>query len=171
MTIWTLKTQVMAKRRAMNQIGNLTPNIKLPRFSSMQVVCDITLESSWQGLISIGGVHIKLWAPKVARVPTLEISRLPLGSPETKWHLGASPMARHIVYYKGEGGGFPQVRPVVSLVSPCFSWFVHAPKFPNYALTNLLFSLCKFVWVIELLVNLPSPHPGALAHPSTFEVM
>jgi hypothetical protein len=26
-------------------------------------------------------------------------------------------MARHIIYYKGEGGGFPQVRAVVSLVS------------------------------------------------------
>jgi hypothetical protein len=28
-------------------------------------------------------------------------------------------MAMHIVYYKGEGGGFPQVRVVVSLVSLC----------------------------------------------------
>jgi hypothetical protein len=26
-------------------------------------------------------------------------------------------MANHIVYYKGEGGGFPQVRAVVSFVS------------------------------------------------------
>jgi hypothetical protein len=28
----------------------------------------------------------------------------------TKCQLGANPMARHKVYYKGEGGGFPQVR-------------------------------------------------------------
>ncbi len=34
-------------------------------------------------------------------------------------HLGVGPMARHIVYYKGEGGGFPQVRAMVSLMSPC----------------------------------------------------
>jgi len=27
-------------------------------------------------------------------------------------------MERHKVYYKGEGGGFPQVRAVVSFVSP-----------------------------------------------------
>jgi len=27
----------------------------------------------------------------------------------------------------------------------------------NYALTNLLFGLCRSVWVIEVLVNLPSP--------------
>jgi len=35
-------------------------------------------------------------------------------------------------------------------------WFVHAPKCSNYALTNLLFGLCKSMWVIELLVNLSS---------------
>jgi hypothetical protein len=28
-------------------------------------------------------------------------------------------MVNHKKYYKGEGGGFPQVRAVVSLVSPC----------------------------------------------------
>jgi hypothetical protein len=27
-------------------------------------------------------------------------------------------MERHKVYYKGEGGGFPQIRAMVSLVSP-----------------------------------------------------
>jgi hypothetical protein len=48
----------------------------------------------------------------------MEISEFPLGSPETKCHLGANLLASHIVYYKGEGGGFPQVRSVLSLVSP-----------------------------------------------------
>jgi len=33
---------------------------------------------------------------------------------------------------------------------------VHQKCF-NYALTNLLFGLCRSVWMIELLVNLPSP--------------
>jgi len=47
------------------------------------------------------------------------ISRLPLGSPGTKRHLSASPMARHRVYCKGECGGFPQVRAVMSLVNLC----------------------------------------------------
>jgi hypothetical protein len=36
----------------------------------------------------------------------------------TECHLGVSFVARHKVYYKGEGGGFPQVRAIVSLVSP-----------------------------------------------------
>jgi hypothetical protein len=51
------------------------------------------------------------------------------------------------------------------------SWLVRAPKCSNYALTNLLFSLCKSVWIIDLLVNLLSPHPRALACPSTFDVL
>jgi hypothetical protein len=41
------------------------------------------------------------------------------GSPGTKCHLDAGLVARHKVYYKGEGGGFPQVRAVVSLMNLC----------------------------------------------------
>jgi hypothetical protein len=37
---------------------------------------------------------------------------------KTKCHLDVAPMERHIVYYKREGGGFPQVRAVMSLMSP-----------------------------------------------------
>jgi len=42
-------------------------------------------------------------------VPTLGISRLPFGSPGTKCHLDVGLVERHKIYYKGEGGGFPQV--------------------------------------------------------------
>jgi len=56
--------------------------------------------------------------PKVAGIPVVGILGLPLGSPKIKWHLGAGPVASHKVYYKGEGGGFPQVWAVVSFVSP-----------------------------------------------------
>jgi len=45
------------------------------------------------------------------------ISGFPLGSPKTKCHLNVGLMERHIIYYKGEGGGFPQVWAVVSFVS------------------------------------------------------
>jgi hypothetical protein len=47
----------------------------------------------------------------------VKISRLALGSPWTKCHLDVGLVASHRVYYKGEGGGFPQVRAVVSLLS------------------------------------------------------
>jgi hypothetical protein len=70
-------------------------------------------------LISIGGLHTKLWGPKVTRVPILGIFGFAFGSPETKRHLDVSPVARHKVYYKEEGGGFPQVRTVLNLVSLC----------------------------------------------------
>jgi hypothetical protein len=37
---------------------------------------------------------------------------------ETKCYLDVALVEKHIVYYKGEGGGFPQVWAMVSLVSP-----------------------------------------------------
>jgi hypothetical protein len=60
-------------------------------------------------LISIKGLHIKLCGPKVARVPTLGISGLPFGNLRKKCHLDVGLVERHKVYYKGEGGDFPQV--------------------------------------------------------------
>jgi hypothetical protein len=69
-------------------------------------------------LTSIVGLHTKLWASKVTGVLILKISKLPLGNPRTIWHLSASLMAKHRIYYKEEGGGFFQVWAVVSLCLP-----------------------------------------------------
>ncbi len=44
-------------------------------------------------------------------------------------------------------------------------------KSSNYALTNLLFCFCRSVWVIELFVNILSPHPGAPTRPFTPKVL
>jgi hypothetical protein len=62
-------------------------------------------------LISMGGLRTKLWGPKIARVSTLGILGLPFGSPRTKCHLNldVNLVEKHKVFYKGEGGGFPQV--------------------------------------------------------------
>ncbi len=57
-------------------------------------------------LISIEGLHEKLWGPKVTGVLTLAILGLPFGSPETKCHLDVGLVERHKLYYKGEGGAF-----------------------------------------------------------------
>jgi hypothetical protein len=75
------------------------------------VACNILLESYnfALDLISIGGLHIKLWDPKVVGISTLAISGLSFGSLGTKCHLDVALMKRHKVYYKGEGAGFPQV--------------------------------------------------------------
>jgi len=106
----------------------LTPTIKSlesPWFPYVQVTCDILLESFRWGLqiffkpyLNRRSTH-KIMGSKFIKVLTLGIWGLPLGSPRTKWHLGAGPMARHIVYYKGEGGDFPQVWVVVTFVSSC----------------------------------------------------
>jgi len=69
-------------------------------------------------LIPIRGLHTKLKVSKVIGVSTLAILGLPLESLGTKSHLDVGLVERHKVYYKGEGDGFPQVRAVVSLVSP-----------------------------------------------------
>jgi hypothetical protein len=84
--------------------------------------CWKTLNKGYNFVLNfiIGGLHTKLWGSKVVGVLTLAISGLPLKSPGTKNHLDVGLMERHRVYYKGEGGGFPQVRIVVSLMSPSF---------------------------------------------------
>ncbi len=68
-------------------------------------------------LIAIEGLHAKLWGPKVARIWGVGILGLTLGNPRTKCHLDVAPMEKCKVYYKGEGGGLPQVWAVVSLVN------------------------------------------------------
>jgi hypothetical protein len=109
---------------------------------------------------SIEGLHTKLWAPKVAKVLILGILGLTLGSLGTKWHLGASPMAKHREYYKGGRWWLPSNLGHGEYCEFMFTHgsFVHQ-KCSDYALTNLLFSLCKFVWIIESLVTGRSPIP------------
>jgi hypothetical protein len=65
---------------------------------------------------SIRGLLAKLWGSKVAGV---------LGE---KSHLDVGSVERCKIYYKREGGGFPQVWAMVSLVCPCCPWLVLAPK-------------------------------------------
>ncbi len=90
-------------------------------------------------LISILGLHIKLWAPKATRVPTL-----------AKCHLDVGLVERHIVYCKGEVGGFPQVWAVVSLVNPSCPWFVLAPKMLQLCTNHFVLVLCRSVWGVEV---------------------
>jgi hypothetical protein len=78
--------------------------------------------------VAIRALHKKLCALKVAGVLADAIPRLPLGSPRTKSHLDVAPVERHKVYYKEEGGGFPQVRAVANLVCSGCPWLVLAPK-------------------------------------------
>ncbi len=90
----------------------------------MQVKCDTPLEALKESynfaldLVPIQSQGEKLWTPKISGVQTGTISGLHFGSPGKKCHSDASTAVRCLEYYMGEGGGFPQVRAVVSQVSP-----------------------------------------------------
>jgi hypothetical protein len=90
-------------------------------------------------LISIRGLHTKLWGRKVAGILTLGISGFPFGSPKTKCHLDVGLMERHKVYYKGEGGGFSPKSKLwwVLWVWIC-SWLVLAPKVLQLCINQLV---------------------------------
>jgi hypothetical protein len=105
-------------------------------------------------------------AHKVARVPTLGISKFPLGNPKTKCHLDASPMAKHIVYYKGKVVASPKSGPWWVLWIRVCPWVVLARKVLQLCTNQLV------VWFVQvrvsdwLLVILPSlilePHHAPL---------
>jgi len=129
----------------------------------------------WKGLdeiynfaldcIAIRGLLAKLWGSKVPGVPFGVISGLPLGSPGKNSHLDVASVESCRAYYKGEGGGFPQVRAVVNLVCPCCSWLVLAPRVLQLYTNHFVWVVCRPVWVTKAcqLFLVPSrssnPHP------------
>ncbi len=60
-----------------------------------------------------------------------------------KVHLDVGPVDKRKVYYKGEGGGFPQVQAVVSLVCSCCPWLVLTPKVLQLCTNHLVWVLCR----------------------------
>ncbi len=72
-----------------------------------------------------------------------------LGVLGQKNHLDVAPVERCKLYYKGEGGGFPQVQPVMSFVSLSCSWFILTPKVLQLCTNHLVLILCRFVWIVE----------------------
>jgi len=83
------------------------------------------------------------------KVPTLTISKLPLWSLGTKCHLDMGLVERHKVYYKGEGGCFPQIWAVMSLVNSSYTWLVLALKVFQLCTNHFVLVLCKPVWISE----------------------
>jgi len=95
-------------------------------------------------LIPIRGLNKELWSHKVPGIQTRTISGLFFGSPRTKSHSNVGAMERHKVYCMGEGGGFPQVWAMVSLVSPKLPVARPSTKgAPESELTNLLVGLMQ----------------------------
>jgi hypothetical protein len=132
----------------------------------------------WKGLdetynfasdrIAIRGLLAKLWGSKVSGVPFGAISGLPLGSPGKNSHLDVASVESCRVYYKGEGGGFPQVRAVVSLVCPCCPWLVLAPRVLQLCTNHFVWVVCRPVWVTKAcqLFLVPSRSSNPPLYPS-----
>jgi hypothetical protein len=100
----------------------------------------------------IRGLLAKLWGSKVARDPALDVGSV----------------ASHRVYYKGEGGGFPQVRAVVSLVCACCPWFVLTQRVFQLCTNHLVWVVCRLVWMSEAcqLFLVPSRSSNTPLYPS-----
>jgi hypothetical protein len=118
----------------------------------MQVMCNIPLESSWQVLQLCFKPHLN-WrsAHKVMGPKALKVSNL---GQNDIWVLVPWPGIEYIIREKVLAS--PKFGPWWVLWVRVCSWFIHAQKCYNYALTNLLFGLCRSVWMIKLLLNLPS---------------
>jgi len=128
----------MAKRRARSQTASLTTNQKKSRIDPIYLTSDDVRHIV--GMLSTRATTLLQIAPQSEvysqsyGAPKLRESRLAQfrdshsGVPGEKSHLDVGPVERCRVYYKGEGGGFPQVRVVVSLVCPCCPWLVLTPK-------------------------------------------
>jgi hypothetical protein len=120
-------------------------------------------------LILIGGRDEELWLCKVTRVQTRTVSGFLFGSLGIKSHLDVGAAERRREYYMGEGGGFPRVRVVMSLMSPkspvtC----LNTKGVPESDLTNLLVGWMQIWMSNQKLVTFPSPLPELQhAPPST----
>jgi hypothetical protein len=95
-------------------------------------------------LISIKGLHAKLWRPQNCESPNLGNFGTPTWESQDKKPFGCG---SHRVYYKGEGGGFPQVQAVVSFVSLSCPWLVLAPKVLQLCTNHFVLVLCRPVWI------------------------
>jgi hypothetical protein len=92
--------------------------------------CDLTLQSGVMAVQSSGS-------------PVGTISGLHFGSPGNLCHSDVASATSRREYYMGEGGGFPRVRAVVSLVCPSARGKFPTPKgVPNAKLT-------RFGWFLD----------------------
>jgi len=149
----------MAKRRVRSHIANLTPDNKKSGIDpiyllvggvrhtvgklSMRATTLLQTTSQFEVCAQSYG------APKSQESHLARFRDSHSGVPGEKSHLDVGSMASHIVYYKGEGGGFPQVRAMVNLVCPCCPWLVLALKVLQLCTNHFVWVVCRLVWVSE----------------------
>jgi len=145
----------MAKRRARSQIANLILDHKKSGIDLIYLSADnmqhtITkLSMKTTTLLQIAPQYEvcsqRYGAPKSRESLLAQFRDSHAGVLGEKSHLDVGPMKRSRVYYKGEGGGFPQVRAVVSLMCPCCPWLILTPKVLQLCTNHLMWVVCKLV--------------------------
>ncbi len=93
-------------------------------FPFVEVACDISLKSSRQGLQLCFRPHLnwrsshKVMGPQSCKSPHIGNFGTLIWDSQDKMSFGCGPRGEaQNIYYKGEDGGFPQVRVVVSFAS------------------------------------------------------
>jgi hypothetical protein len=143
----------MAQKRVESKIGSLTLDQKKSRINPIYLFVDgvqhtirklLTRDTMLLHIASRSEVCSQNYgAPKLQESQLGQFRDSHLGVLKQKNHLDVSRVERCIVYYKGEGGGFPQVRAVVSLVCPCCPWLILAPKMFQLCANHLVWVLCR----------------------------
>jgi len=149
----------MAKWRAASQIVSLTPDQKKSGIDPIYLAADdvqhIVGKFSMRAttLLQTAPRSKVCWqsygAPKLRESQLTRFQDSHSGFPGEQSHLDVGPVERCRVYCKGEGGGFPQVWVVVSLVCPCCPWLVLAPKVFQLCTNHLVWVVCRPVWMSE----------------------
>jgi hypothetical protein len=145
----------MAKRKAGSQIASLTPNQKKSGIDPIYLFVEGVRHTVGKFLMrattlletaSRSKVFSQSYGDPKSRESSLAGFRdFHSGVSGEKSHLDVSSVASHRVYYKGEGGGFPQVRAVVSLVCPCCPWLVLAPRVLQLCTNHLVWVVCRLM--------------------------
>jgi hypothetical protein len=176
-----LKHKLWPKERSGVKLPIWFPTIKSQesfRFPCVQVTCHIMFKSCWRGLQLGFRPHFnkrstcKVMAPQSCKSPSCGSFGTPylgVSGQNDIWVLVLWLDTEYTI--RGKVVASPKSGPWWVLWVQVCPWFVCGPKCSDYALINLLFGLCKSVWIIELLVNLLSPHPRAPSHPSTPKVL
>ncbi len=142
------------------------------------MACHIPLERSWWGLQLCFRLHLnQRSAHKIVGLQSFNNRnfgnfRTPTWEYRDKsdiWVLFMWSNTKNTI--RGKVVASPKLGPWWVLWIHVCPWLVCAPKVLHYALTNLLFGLCMFMWIIEPLVTRPSLHLRAPTHPSTFKVL
>jgi hypothetical protein len=173
--IWTSETQVMAKRRVESQIDNLIPDQKKSGINPIYLAVEGVRHTF--GKLSTRTTTLFLTALQSDvclqsyRVPKSWESHLAQfwdshsGVLGEKNHLDVGSVASHREYYKGEGGGFPQVQVVVNLACP----MAHpSTKVAKLCTNHFVWVVCKPMWVSEAcqLFLVPSRNSNTPLYPS-----